>query len=723
MKDSTKSDCAWVNFYEELASELLRYKNNRVGLIAVMQFIFQDAGLKFPFTEKDTSVYEDICPFTLYASFCKNIADGSRIALLEQIAKRFSIKTEVPSEFLGIPLLPPNNCWFFGCKDKRGERDIDNLWALFEDALAYAGNASPENKNAFIADYDAVIKQKYIKWNITMGLFWARPRAFVSLDSKSRKFIASETPQDFARIFSGIKGGVPDAASYLAMCEQAKIAFGQNGADFRSFPELARRAYECKDENPAPGGKKESADIDLLPETQNLENAAQETDYWVYAPGHNTCMWDEFCHQGIMGINRNEIGDLKAYDSKGVISKRLKEKGDPNCSYKNGVHCLWQFARDIKKGDVIFAKKGMHKIIGKGVVTSDYIYDSSRENYKHIRKVEWTNIGEWEHPGNAAMKTLTCISRFPEDIRQLLDLFADDAAEEYSEQRENIYSIYTKDDFLSEVYMDEDKFETLKSLLETKHNIILQGAPGVGKTYAAKRLAYAVMGQKDDDRVRTVQFHQSYSYEDFVQGYRPAKEGFELRKGVFYNFCKEAEKDDEKKLYFFIIDEINCGNLSKIFGELMMLIEKDKHGEKIALPYSDELFSVPSNVRIIGMMNTADRSLAFMDYALRRRFAFFDIAPAFASDGFRKELAKKNSPKTEKLIETVIALNKAISEDESLGDGFRIGHSYFCPVADIDDSRLKAAVEFEILPLLKEYWFDDPAKFREWANKLRNALQ
>ncbi|GHV36835.1 hypothetical protein FACS1894187_12170 [Synergistales bacterium] len=164
--------------------------------------------------------------------------------------------------------------------------------------------------------------------------------------------------------------------------------------------------------------------------------------------------------------------------------------------------------------------------------------------------------------------------------------------------------------------------------------MILQGAPGVGKTFAAKRLAFSIIGKEDDRRVKIVQFHQSYSYEDFVMGYRPDGRGFCLAEGPFYQFCKIAEKDDDDRPYFFIIDEINRGNLSKIFGELLMLIENDKRGEKNALRllYKDEDFFVPENVHIIGMMNTADRSLAMIDYALRRRFVFFDMEPAFDSD-------------------------------------------------------------------------------------------
>lgn len=400
----------------------------------------------------------------------------------------------------------------------------------------------------------------------------------------------------------------------------------------------------------------------------------------------------------------------------------MRKTYDASYSYKNNAHCLWQFANEIKEGDVVFAKKGMHKIVGKGVVTSGYVYDTSRDTYRHIRKVDWKNKGEWELQKQAVMKTLTNITPYSDYVQELLDLFAEDTPEEVQEQKEIKYPSYSKEKFLNQVYMDEDTYNTLTELLETKYNVILQGAPGVGKTYAAKRLAYSIMGQIDTSRVAMVQFHQSYSYEDFIQGYRPSKDGFELENGTFYKFCKEAEEDNERP-YFFIIDEINRGNLSKILGELMMLIEKDKRGEKIKLLYSNEWFTVPKNVRIIGMMNTADRSLALMDYALRRRFAFFDFVPAFASDGFKNYLAEKNSSKLEKLISTVELLNNAIAADESLGDGFRIGHSYFCTDDEVTDGWLKSVVEYEVIPLIKEYWFDEPTKIRDWSSALRSAIK
>lgn len=230
-----------------------------------------------------------------------------------------------------------------------------------------------------------------------------------------------------------------------------------------------------------------------------------------------------------------------------------------------------------------------------------------------------------------------------------------------------------------------------------------------------------MMGKKDTERIMMVQFHQSYSYEDFIMGYRPTEQGFELAKGPFYEFCKQAEEDDERE-YFFIIDDINRGNLSKIFGELLMLIEKDKRGQQLRLLYSDEMFSVPKNVYIIGMMNTADRSLALIDYALRRRFAFFEMEPAFDSQGFQAYLQQVNYPKLTALVHQIKALNEEIRLDDSLGRGFRVGHSYVYTDEVVTDDWLASVIDYELIPLLDEYWFDEPEKVEHWAQRLRGVI-
>jgi len=271
---------------------------------------------------------------------------------------------------------------------------------------------------------------------------------------------------------------------------------------------------------------------------------------------------------------------------------------------------------------------------------------------------------------------------------------------------------YSINDDTSELFMPKESFKEYLNILKTKKNIVLQGPPGVGKTFISKRLAYCLLGEKDDSKVKMIQFHQSYSYEDFIQGFRPTEDGgFKLTNGVFYKLCAQAESDPDSK-YVLIIDEINRGNLSKIFGELLMLIESDKREQTLSLTYSpDTDFSVPKNLYLIGTMNTADRSIAMVDYALRRRFSFIPLSPEFnvrfkehlVSSGFKPAFCNK-------IISSLNALNDEIKSDKNnLGDGYQIGHSYFCPDGNgpFNSDWFNHRIKYEIEPLLKEYWFDE----------------
>lgn len=283
---------------------------------------------------------------------------------------------------------------------------------------------------------------------------------------------------------------------------------------------------------------------------------------------------------------------------------------------------------------------------------------------------------------------------------------------------------YTKEDFLSEVFMDSETYDTLKYIIKSKKNVILQGAPGVGKTYAAGRLAYSIMGEKDSSRIELIQFHQNYSYEDFIMGFKPKQdgEGFELTPGIFYNFCQKAAGNTENE-YFFIIDEINRGNMSKIFGELLMAVEKEYRGKNITLAYNGIKFMVPPNVYIIGMMNTADRSLAMIDYALRRRFSFFEMEPGFETEGFKKYQAIIDNKRFDKLVQKIIEMNYDIKKDPSLGQGFCIGHSYLCNQTECTDKWMEAVVDYDIIPMIREYWFDNEEKQKKWESILHGVFQ
>lgn len=464
----------------------------------------------------------------------------------------------------------------------------------------------------------------------------------------------------------------------------------------------------------------------IVPKETTDETLVDETPvrYWIYAAGEGSENWEADRAQGTMAIGWDELGDLLAYGSKEEMRDKMKSLYGVENSYRNQALTTWQFANEMKPGDVVFVKRGRKQIIGRGVVEGDYVYEPERGVYRHVRAVRWDAAGAWELAESLPMKTLTDATPRGDLVKTLLSCGAEIVSvdeTEGSDEPSPVYATYDETDFLADVYLDEERYRLLKTLLATKKNVILQGAPGVGKTFAAKRLAFSIMGEKDVERVQTTQFHQSYSYEDFVVGFRPTATGFELRKGVFYEFCRKAAEDDRP--YFFIIDEINRGNLSKIFGELFMLIENDKRGVELRLPYADERFSIPSNVHLIGAMNTADRSLALIDFALRRRFAFFELTPAFDSEGFRAFQRRVGNPKFDRLIDVVKELNAEIADDETLGSGFCVGHSYFCAKTTVDDVWLRSVVEFELIPLLREYWFDESAKVGKWSRALYEAIR
>ena len=710
----------WVDFYQEFAQKLAVYRDDRVDLIKKVKEIYNLSGISMPTLEKDNNLV-DIDPFTVFGLFNKKLRDENRIKLLETIAKLFDLKSKVPTSFDSLPVLNPQNATYYRFVDERNDGDIDDLWSLFISAIEYDKNPISENKENVSNYFDIVNNQKGNgNSKITMGLYWIAPNTFLNLDSRNQWFIF-ESGKFPSKILDGIESldSKISSADYFKIIEKVKTYLQSPESKWKNFKELSFEAWKYSEEV-----NKKNQELKMVAESSALMDDENETiRYWVYAPGKGSYMWEDFYKRGVMAIGWNEIGDLSLFKNKSEIKAAMKKIYEPNLSYQNATHATWQFANEMKVGDIIFVKKGRSQLIGRGIVTSDYFYDSEAEEYNHIRTVNWTHHGEWPYPGKAAMKTLTDVTPYIDVVEKLKNIF-DDGTSEDVEEVEKSYSSYTKVDFLNDVFMSEEEYERLRSVLVFKKNIILQGAPGVGKTYTAKRLAYSLIGEKNAERVKMVQFHQSYSYEDFIMGFRPSDIGFELRKGTFYNFCKRAELDAVND-YFFIIDEINRGNLSKIFGELFMLIENDKRGASLQLVYSDEKFSIPENLYIIGMMNTADRSLALLDYALRRRFAFFELQPGFDTDGFKTYQTIINNRKLDDLIACVKNLNFAIVADESLGEGFCLGHSYFCNLTpeSVNDQVISNIVEYELIPLLKEYWFDEPTLVREWSERLRSTIK
>lgn len=716
-----KNEFEWIAFYQEFASKLLNYKAHRTELVEKVKAIYANTGMNMPTLERNNNLI-DIDPFTVFGLFNKKLTDNNRMKILAAIAELFDVKAPVPTSFDSLPVLNPQNATFYYFVDERGEEDIDDLWDLFDSALSYAKEPTEEHREIISHYFDVAINKKGNgNSKITMALYWISPDSFLNLDSRNEWYIykSEKIPVDVVNELPAIEPKI-SASKYFQIVEVLRRYLQSSKSTLKDFKELSFAAWKYSEQV-----NQEHRTIKVaMDENSTLADNVDGVRYWVYAPGEGSSKWDEFYNAGMMAIGWGEIGDLRAFNTKDAMKKKLKETFDPTLSYKNVGHATWQFVNEMKVGDVVFAKKGSHQLVGRGIVTSEYEFDGDRsDEYKNIRQVNWTHCGEWEHPGKAAIKTLTDVTPYTDYVEQLNALFEDESEEDV-EEVELSYPIYTKGNFLSEVYMSEEEYRKLVGVLRIKKNIILQGAPGVGKTFVAKRLAFSMMGVKDVDRVMMVQFHQSYSYEDFIMGFRPSTEGFELKRGAFYNFCKKAEIDEDND-YFFIIDEINRGNLSKIFGELFMLIENDKRGVSLQLLYSDEKFSVPKNIYIIGMMNTADRSLAMLDYALRRRFAFFELKPGFTTEGFRAYRMYLENEKFDKLTACVERLNNEISNDESLGEGFCIGHSYFCNLAPetIDDQVLYGIVEYELIPLLKEYWFDEPVKVKDWSSNLRSALK
>lgn len=814
----------WIPFYKEFAQKLLQFRSNRKPLVDWIYRNINGSLIKHFKDAPDGRRVPDTDPFTVMAIINRGIAYDKKVELCNMFKSFLNISSSVPQDFSGVPEMNNQRSNFIGFEHRRKDGDIERLWNVFECAVL--------DKDIEKA-YDALNGQFLIKYVLSIGLFWIRPDKYLALDGNNRKKMVSLGIANFDGSFVPYK-------EYKGIIERldAKMQSGEIGCT--NYAEFSQLAYEQNDG----------------PVNQDVPIDSSKT-YWLYSPGEKASKWPLCTNAGLMCIGWDAMGDLSEYASREEMRDAVKKHYPTDGSAVNDSLAVWQFANEMKPGDIVFAKKGMYKIIGRGIVESDYMFNDNLTDFKHIRKVKWTNVGEWDAIGKNAMKTLTNITPYTDyvdKLNQLIDGINEQLAEttdqhywwlvanpkiwsisemkvgdeqdytlynenghqrrifqhflnakegdvvigyestptkqvvglltiskandgksvffkktetfpepiNYSTLRatpglENMeymrnqqgsffkvtadeYDIimelvrgdnpipkqekkekYTKSNFLDEVYVSYLDYERLESLLLRKKNLILQGAPGVGKTFAAKRLAYAIMGEKDDSRVMQVQFHQNYSYEDFVMGYKPNEEGgFELKNGVFYRFCKRAAADSEHK-YFFIIDEINRGNLSKIFGELLMLIENDYRDKPIQLAYKDEMFAVPSNLYIIGMMNTADRSLSMIDYALRRRFSFFEMKPGFNSPAFEEEIKNLHDPQLENLVKAIVELNKVIESDDSLGSGFCIGHSYLCNLGY--HYELENIVEYDIIPMLREYWFDNDNLFNQEARKLRTAIK
>jgi hypothetical protein len=594
---------------------------------------------------------------------------------------------------------------------------IDELYQQNNGRKNHLTGQSGNMLNAFLAAYDPISNLSIVSLNDRKALvdYLAVPLPFEWTTASAGKRIVQSNillRQAFENL--GIAGSART---------QSRFCY------FEPIKDLWRNHHASKlSENnaavPASSDSKNQFNTGLELNESAEESATRQ--YWTLSAGEGGEMWEEFYKNGIAAIGWDDLGDLSLFKTKSEIRQRLIQLWPSDSNPRNNAHACWQFVYELEPGDIIFAKQGFTQILGYGIVEGDYQFDPTRSQYKHHRKVKWLAKGEWQMPSGkkVPMKTLTDITPYGDIVAILSKLVGLelDALPEPSAIAPVVAVIpFTKADALVDLFMSAAELDVILARLKRKKALILQGPPGVGKTFIARRLAYALMGKRDDRRVALVQFHPSYGYEDFVQGFRPTRNGLERRDGVFHQFARLARNDPDRD-WFFIIDEINRGNLAKIFGELLMLIEADKRGPDHAIPltYSkgpEEAFHLPANLHFIGTMNTADRSLAMVDYALRRRFTFVTLDPALASPAFATWLKQRNASDAmiARIRTKVETLNGVIETERDLGPGFRIGHSFFCPPPDQvpDEAWYREVIAGEIQPLLEEY-FDS----RERVDKL-----
>ncbi len=678
----------WTPIYQELADELVKWQDRQKELIAFLEELREKQYIITPLNDKDEDgarfLLSEIDPFTFLGVFNRNIRFEQRIGILTEIKKFFNLHSPIPSDLLGIPALNNLKSWFIAYKMNRDLKDIERLWNVFRLALI----ENPLYNEEFLSAFDEALNVKGTNVNLTIGLFWIRPLIFLSLDSKIRTYLDINLPKE------GIS-----SQFYVKCVEKAY-------AERKPIPELSHSAW-------------------LKPQ-ESLETKTMDIDYWLVG-----AYWD----------GQDPPDQTKRFLAEGIWENGYRDR-------------LLDIVNSMKVGDKIAIKSSSTQ-------RNDLPFDNqnktvSRMNIKAIGTIvsNWgdgrTLEVEWEpsykeriwyfytHRATIWHLRPNKENKWSELANQLIDFVWYGKDQDYNyfiniwwasdkNDVDDVNEPYSIEDMVaSGIFLTHEEISSIVERLREKKAMIIQGSPGVGKTFIAKKLAYALMEEKDPERVEFVQFHQSYSYDDFVRGYRPIfdKAGsFGLQDGIFLEFCKKAINDPEEE-YIFIIDEINRGNLSQIFGELLMLIESDKRGKEFAVPLvyrkeDEPRFYVPSNLYLIGLINLADRSLAMVDYALRRRFSFVTLQPQFSSELFHNWLSERSMipDLLQLIVSRISAINKVIRDDSLLGENYQIGHSYFCPRGDdfsgLDIRWYQGIVKTEIIPLLKEYWFDNPGKANE----------
>lgn len=685
----------WSEIYEEFATKLLEYKNDRKNLISKLQNVYEEIDMKLPKMESNGEIL-DIDPFTIFGLFNKGITDDNRKRILGEIAKQFNLKNEVPPSFDGIPLVNNLSAAFFNFAEERGENDINNLWEVFESAIRYADNPTQENKLKIESAYDKAIKQKGIQWNITMGLYWIRPNTYINLDSKNREFIIKQKilPQQFIKEVNQFKN-VPNAEQYIQLCDLLleKIKDGQYG--YRDFKELSFMAYE----------RNMSVDTVAQHNTQNTDIAKNTILYGPPGTGktYNTVMY------AVAIIENKKLEDIKRENYTKVIDRYNKYKEDGVIEFttfhqsygyeefiegiKPVIHSDEEDETDIQYEVVPGLFKKFCDIAGKPILRKEK-YDIGINELPTIWKISLEGSGE-NSTRTECMRNNHIRIGYDEYGREITNLSKGDAGR-------NILNYFINDMSIGDIVMScydcntvdaigvvtgeyewHDEYAQYKRL--RKVNWIAKGIKeNIIKINNGSRLSNPTVYKLRMDLSDVMEIIEKYSK-------------------------NTIEVEEKKKNHVFIIDEINRGNISKIFGELITLIEPTKRigqieGQKVRLPYSQKLFGVPNNVYLIGTMNTADRSIATIDTALRRRFNFKEMLPdSEILDGIYVEDVS--------IKDIFIKMNKRITV--LFDREHTLGHAYFLPLKDAPTIETLANIfENSIIPLLQEYFYEDYEKIR-----------
>ena len=685
----------WNEIYEEFATKLLEYKNDRKNLISKLQNVYEEIDMKLSKMESNGEIL-DIDPFTIFGLFNKGITDDNRKRILGEIAKQFNLKNKVPFSFEGIPLVNNLRSTFFNFAEERGENDINNLWEVFESAIRYADNPTQGNKLKIESTYNNVIKQKGIQWNITMGLYWIRPNTYINLDSKNREFIIKQKilPEQFIKEVNQFKN-VPNGEQYIQLCDLLleKIKDGRYG--YRNFKELSFIAYE----------RNMSVDTVTQHNTQNTDIAKNTILYGPPGTGktYNTVMY------AVAIIENKKLEEIKKENYTEVIDRYNKYKEDGLIEFttfhqsygyeefiegiKPVIHSDEEDETDIQYEVVPGLFKKFCDIAGKPILRKEKC-DIGINESPTIWKISLEGSGE-NSTRTECMKNEHIRIGYDEYGREITNLFKGAAGR-------HILNYFINDMSIGDIVMScydcntvdaigvvtgeyewHDEYAQYKRL--RKVNWIVKGIKeNIIKINNGSRLSNPTVYKLRMDLSDVMEIIEKYSK-------------------------NTIEVEEKKKNHVFIIDEINRGNISKIFGELITLIEPTKRigqteGQKVRLPYSQKLFGVPNNVYLIGTMNTADRSIATIDTALRRRFNFKEMLPdEEVLDGIYVEDVS--------IKDIFIKINKRITV--LFDREHTLGHAYFLPLKDAPTIETLANIfENSIIPLLQEYFYEDYEKIR-----------